>query len=268
MPARITLVTCGIIWKGSKFLIAQRKPDSLLEALKWEFPGGKIEFTEDPPQALRREIREELDFDIDVGDIFCVSSHQYQSATAPSRHILLLAYNCTYRGGTPRARDVNDFRWIGVENLSRYEFAGADQVIVARIKAERGSPSFEENRTVSEEVVLHDDRCTLKELKEEINNFVAERDWEQFHSPKNLSMSISIEAAELMEHFQWSTVRESRFLITDPKKFEEVGQEIADIAAYILSLCNIIGLDLSEAVTRKLKLNRRKYPLEKYWGKY
>ena len=53
MPARITLVTCGIIWKGKKFLIAQRKPDSLLEALKWEFPGGKIEFTEDPPQALQ-----------------------------------------------------------------------------------------------------------------------------------------------------------------------------------------------------------------------
>lgn len=268
MPAKITLVTCGIIWKGRKILIAQRQADSRLEALKWEFPGGKIEFTEDPPQALRREIKEELDFEIEVGDIFYVSSHQYQSASAPTSHILLLAYTATYRRGHPRARDVNDFRWITVEEFSQYDFAGADQAIIAKIKAEQGRPSFEDIPAGPEEVILQDDRCTLKELKEEINRFVAERDWEQFHSPKNLSMSISIEAAELMEHFQWSTVKESRFLLTDPEKYEEVGREIADIAAYILSLCNIIGLDLSEAVTRKLKLNRRKYPLEKYWGKY
>ena len=268
MPAKITLVTCGIIWKGRELLIAQRRPDSLLEALKWEFPGGKIEFTEDPPQALQREIMEELDFEIEVGDIFYVSSHQYQSSSAPSKHILLLAYTCTYRRGNPRAQDVNDFRWIGVEELSQYEFAGADQVIVAKIKAEQGSPSFDEIQPVPEEVVFHDDDCTVTELKAEISRFVAERDWQQFHSPKNLSMSISIEAAELMEHFQWSTGKESRFLVADPKEFEEVGREIADIASYLLSLCNSMGLDLSEAVTRKLKLNRQKYPLEKYWGKY
>ncbi len=81
-------------------------------------------------------------------------------------------------------------------------------------------------------------------------------------------MSIAIEAAELMEHFQWVTVPEARLLTRDPEKYEEVIQEVADIAIYILSLCHSLNIDLSEAIGKKLKLNRKKYPMEEYWGKF
>lgn len=262
------LVTCGIIWKGRELLIAQRKPDSRLEPLKWEFPGGKIEFTEDPPQALKREIQEELDFEIEVGNIFCVSSHNYELNPKDTKHILMLAYTCAYKKGKAAARDVHDFRWIGVDELDKFDFAGADHCIVDKIQKTHARPPSAESTPPNGEVVLTDKSCTVGELKQEVNRFVSERDWEQFHSPKNLSMSITIEAAELMEHFQWVTVKESRFLAQDPEKFEEVGREISDIVMYALSLCNIMGIDLSEAITKKLKLNREKYPLEKYWGKY
>ena len=81
-------------------------------------------------------------------------------------------------------------------------------------------------------------------------------------------MSITIEAAELMEHFQWLTVEESRRLPSDPEAFDAIGQEVADVAMYLLSLCNSLNLDLSDAIVRKLKLNREKYPAEKYRGKH
>lgn len=268
MRSQIILVTCGIIWRGRELLIAQRKPDSALEPLKWEFPGGKIEFTEDPPRALRREIKEELDFEIDVGDIFCVSSHNYQVDKQNTKHVLMLGYTCAYRKGEAVARDVHDFRWIRVEDLDQFDFAAADHPIVEKIRAEHSHPDRGDREQPQAEHLLSDDKCSVRHLKREVNRFVSERDWEQFHSPKNLSMSITIEAAELMEHFQWATITESRLLTNDPEKFEEVAQEIADITIYVLSLCHMLNLDLSDAISTKLRLNREKYPLEKYWGKY
>ncbi len=269
LRARIILVTCGIIWRGRDILIARRKADSRLEPLKWEFPGGKIEFSEDPPRALKREIREELDFEIEVGEIFCVSSHNYRGTEEAVDHVLMLAYSCSYLKGEPAARDVSDFRWVRVEELDRYDFAGADYPIIERLRSLYARPGYApESHSGSEGPVLSDRDCPVLDLKREVNRFVAERDWEQFHSPKNLSMSIAIEAAELMEHFQWNTVSEARLLTRDPEKYEEVIREVADIAIYLLSLCRALNIDLSRAIGEKLQLNRKKYPLEEYWGRH
>lgn len=86
------------------------------------------------------------------------------------------------------------------------------------------------------------------------------RNWEPYHSPKNLSMSIAIEAAELMEHFQWLTIEESRAIIKEPDKLERIKDEIADIAIYLLSLSNALNIDLSAAILEKLERNKERYP--------
>ncbi len=112
---------------------------------------------------------------------------------------------------------------------------------------------------------MGDERITLQELKERMACFVRERDWEQFHTPKNLSMSIAIEAAELMEHFQWLTVEQSRNL--GPEALAEIGEELADIVIYSLSMANTLKLDLAETVQAKMDKNIRKYPSEQVRGK-
>jgi dCTP diphosphatase len=114
-------------------------------------------------------------------------------------------------------------------------------------------------------LAVSDSQTTLQELKEKMAAFVKERDWEQFHTPKNLSMSIAIEAAELMEHFQWLTVEESKNL--SGQALDNIGEELADIVIYALSLANTLGLDLSRTVSAKMEKNIRKYPSEKVRGK-
>lgn len=105
---------------------------------------------------------------------------------------------------------------------------------------------------------------SLAELRARINQFVKERDWDQFHSPKNLAMAIIVEAAELVEHFQWDTLEESRQL--DDEKLEQVGQELADTFVYLLRIAEVTGIDLIEAANRKIDLNGKKYPVEKVKG--
>lgn len=112
---------------------------------------------------------------------------------------------------------------------------------------------------------MSDQQTTLHDLKERMAEFVRARDWEQFHTPKNLSMSIAIEAAELMEHFQWLTVEQSRNL--DPAALDDIGEELADIVIYALSLSNFLNLDLADTVLRKMAKNERKYPVEQVRGK-
>jgi len=112
---------------------------------------------------------------------------------------------------------------------------------------------------------MSDRQTTIHELKERMAKFVHERDWEQFHTPKNLSMSISIEAAELMEHFQWLTVEQSKSL--EPDALQDISEELADIVIYSLSLSNFLELDLADAILQKMEKNRRKYPKEKVKGK-
>jgi len=115
---------------------------------------------------------------------------------------------------------------------------------------------------------MPDTSTTLQELKEAFARFVRERDWEQFHSPKNLAMGLAIEAAELMEHFQWIDAAASREVTRDPAVLGEVADEVADVACYLLALSNTLGIDLSEAIKGKLVKNAAKYPVEKCRGRY
>jgi NTP pyrophosphatase (non-canonical NTP hydrolase) len=113
-----------------------------------------------------------------------------------------------------------------------------------------------------------DSSTTIAELKKLVADFVSERDWSQFHSPKNVSMALAIEAAELMEHFQWLTTEASRRLPDDPAKLAAVGEELADVVGYSLALANELGLDLSSAIRAKMIKNAEKYPAEAYRGRY
>jgi dCTP diphosphatase len=105
---------------------------------------------------------------------------------------------------------------------------------------------------------------TLQHLAEHLREFAAERDWEQFHSPKNLAMALSVEVAEIVEHFQWQTQQQSREL--DAAKRQEVEQELADALIYLVRLADQLGVDLLEAAERKLALNEAKYPADRVRG--
>ena len=108
--------------------------------------------------------------------------------------------------------------------------------------------------------ITGDHRTTIGELREAVARFIAARDWERYHTPKNLAMSIAIEAAEVMEHFQWRTVEESTEHVKDGKVREAVADELADVVIYCLSFCNHADIDLSEAVLKKLKRNETRFP--------
>lgn len=106
--------------------------------------------------------------------------------------------------------------------------------------------------------------ATFEELAVNISEFAAERDWDQFHSPKNLAMALSVEAAELLEHFQWLTEQQSTQL--DSKKLEEVAKEIADVQIYLMRLAEKLGIDVLASAASKLEENRRKYPADQVRG--
>ena len=105
---------------------------------------------------------------------------------------------------------------------------------------------------------------SLEQIKTRLREFAAERDWDQFHSPKNLAMALIVEAAELVEHFQWLTEEQSQTL--PPDKLAEVEQEIADIQIYLIRLADKLGVDMEKAVNAKIELNEKKYPAEKVRG--
>jgi NTP pyrophosphatase (non-canonical NTP hydrolase) len=115
---------------------------------------------------------------------------------------------------------------------------------------------------------MSDSSTTIAELRELVRCFVEERDWRQFHTPKNLAMSLAIEAAELMEHFQWLTPDESRSVAGDAGKSTAVGEELADVLCYALALANELNLDVADCVRRKLIRNAEKYPAERFRGRY
>ena len=107
---------------------------------------------------------------------------------------------------------------------------------------------------------MHDSQTTVAELRGVVDRFVAERKWEGFHTPKNLAMSLAIEAAEVMEHFQWLTAEEAVSAASDEEKRGEVADELADVLAYLLSLSAAMQIDLAAAVEEKMKRNAIKYP--------
>jgi NTP pyrophosphatase (non-canonical NTP hydrolase) len=115
---------------------------------------------------------------------------------------------------------------------------------------------------------MGDATTTLATLKDAVRQFAAERAWEPFHSPKNLSMGLAVEAAELMEHFLWLDAAASYTVTADPVKRTAVADEMADVANYLLNLSNVLGIDLSEAITTKMAKNALKYPADEYRGRY
>lgn len=101
----------------------------------------------------------------------------------------------------------------------------------------------------------------LEALKLRLREFAQARDWEQFHSPKNLAMALIVEAAELVEHFQWLTQEQSRQLPAD--KLAEVEQELADVFIYLIRISDMLGVNLVQAAQNKILVNERKYPADK-----
>ncbi len=113
---------------------------------------------------------------------------------------------------------------------------------------------------------LSDSVTTVGDLKERVLAFTRERDWEQFHAPKNLSMALAAEAGELMEHFLWATSEESKTLAHNVKKRAEIEDELADVIIYGLEFANMTGIDVAAAIERKMAANAAKYPVEKSRG--
>ena len=105
---------------------------------------------------------------------------------------------------------------------------------------------------------------SLANLRARINQFVAEREWDQFHTPKNLAMAMIVEAAEGVEHFQWDTPQESITLSEERKT--EIGHELSDTFVYLLRIAEVCGIDLIAAAHTKIDINAKKYPVEKAKG--
>lgn len=114
---------------------------------------------------------------------------------------------------------------------------------------------------------LNDSATTVSELKARVLAFVRERDWEQFHTPKNLSMALAAESGELMEHFLWASPEHSHAVVKDPGKRAKIADELADVVIYAIEFANITGLDLSAAIEAKMAANAIKYPVEKAKGR-
>lgn len=113
-----------------------------------------------------------------------------------------------------------------------------------------------------------DTHTTVGALRQAVAAFVDARDWQPFHNVKNLSMSIAIEAAELMERFQWLTTEEAQAAVEDSDEQAAVADELADILIYCLSLSNALDLDVSSAVLGKLQTNEHRYPAEEFRGRF
>jgi NTP pyrophosphatase (non-canonical NTP hydrolase) len=107
----------------------------------------------------------------------------------------------------------------------------------------------------------------LQEIKDRVFAFAKERDWEQFHAPKNLSMAIAAEAAELMEHFLWQSADASRTDMDAEKLRSNVEEELADVFIFAIEFANVTGIDIAAIIETKMKQNAEKYPVEKAKGR-
>ena len=112
----------------------------------------------------------------------------------------------------------------------------------------------------------HDSQTQLQQLKDIVQEFVAERDWQQFHSPKNIALNLSVEAGELLEKFAW--MKEEASFEQVAKNRQEIEDEVADVFISLLSFCNVANIDLSSAMLHKLQKIAAKYPIEKAQGIY
>ena len=108
------------------------------------------------------------------------------------------------------------------------------------------------------------DTDSLDQLRNGLRRFAAAREWQQFHTPKNLAMALSVEVAELLEHFQWLTAEQSTAL--DARRRRAVADEIADVLLYLTRLADVLGIDAVAAARRKMQINARKYPVARARG--
>ena len=108
-------------------------------------------------------------------------------------------------------------------------------------------------------------QSVLEDLRHSLREFAQARDWEQFHAPKNLAMALIVEAAELVEHFQWLTTEQSGDL--PPRQLQEVKLEMADILIYLIRLADRLGIDLEAAAREKIAINEKRYPADEVRGK-
>lgn len=114
---------------------------------------------------------------------------------------------------------------------------------------------------------MNDQETKLQEIKDRVLAFAQEREWEQFHSPKNLSMAIAAEAAELMEHFLWQTPEQSKADMESDEIRHMVSEELADIFIFAIEFANMTGIDLAATIEAKMQRNAEKYPVEKARGR-
>lgn len=115
---------------------------------------------------------------------------------------------------------------------------------------------------------MNDQDTTVAAMMDVVEEFVDQREWQQFHDPKNLSMSIAIEAAELMEHFQWLRSGQLSDLEEDRVAMAAIEEELADVFCYVLSFASAMGIDLCAALESKMVKNKEKYPVEKFKGRF
>ena len=113
----------------------------------------------------------------------------------------------------------------------------------------------------------NDGNTVVEELIGNVRDFLREREWEKYHNPKDLAESICIEAAELLQVFQWVRSEESDQFKNDPSKVHQIREELADVVIYCLSMANTLNLDLTKAVLDKIEQNKKKYPINRYKGK-
>jgi dCTP diphosphatase len=150
-------------------------------------------------------------------------------------------------------------QWLARQSVWRVgktvaENAGLDEPSNRRYPVARGLFA-----AVTKEIVLMD------ELRDLLRDFAKERDWDQFHSPKNLAMALVVEAGEIVEHFQWLTEQQSQNL--PPEKLREIQEEIGDTLIYLTRLADKLGIDPVEAARDKVRKNAEKYPVEKAKGR-
>ncbi|OZG74387.1 nucleotide pyrophosphohydrolase [Hahella sp. CCB-MM4] len=106
----------------------------------------------------------------------------------------------------------------------------------------------------------------IKKIQSIIAEFATERDWDQFHNPKNLAIAMSVECSEFLEEFQWLTLEQASEVMSDHDKAQRVTDELADVAVYLLRLADKLNIDLESAIHTKIDKNREKYPVEKFKG--
>ena len=128
------------------------------------------------------------------------------------------------------------------------------------LPSRRGAASFEK-------MALKDSSTTMAEIKTSALAFARDQDGEQFHAPKNLSVALSAEAGELMEHFLWAKPEASLTITTDAVKMKKIEEELADVVIYALEFANMTGIDVAAAIETKMAANAAKYPVQKAKGR-